>query len=29
MKFHDALKRITDFLEQDYNPQKDYLNYEV
>ena len=29
MKFHDALKRITNFLEQDYNPQKDYLNYEV
>jgi hypothetical protein len=29
MKFHDAVKRITDFLDQDYNPQKDYLNYEV
>ena len=29
MKFHDALKRITNFLEQDYNPQTDYLNYEV
>ena len=29
MKFHDAIKRITNFLEQDYNPQKDYLNYEV
>ena len=29
MKFHDAIKRITNFLEQGYDPQKDYLNYEV
>lgn len=29
MKFHTAVKRITEFLEQDYNPQKDYLEYEV
>jgi hypothetical protein len=29
MKFNDALGRIQDFLEKDYNPAKDYLKYDV
>jgi hypothetical protein len=29
MKFEDAVRRITNFLEQDYEPTKDYLEYEV
>ena len=29
MKFNDAVNRIRKFLEQDYKPTKDYLEYEV
>ena len=29
MKFNDAITRITTFLEEGYDPNKDYLNYEV
>jgi len=29
MKYNDAVRRIRNFLEKDYDPVKDYLEYEV
>ena len=29
MKFNDAVNRIRGFLREDYDPVKDYLQYEV
>jgi hypothetical protein len=29
MKFNDAVNRIRTFLREDYDPTKDYLQYEV